>query len=125
MLDRVNKRAKRVKEMREKSRKDVSHTRIIYDFLVNLENMYKIAKDPFEYKVMLDDLCKVLESRMRGLDPKVYLEIVWNTSDDDSWTQLRATGVTIKWSSGYIERTPGVIQDEYIDVMQFLLENPD
>ena len=122
MLDRINKRAKRVKEQREKSRKRFSYTHIIYSFLQDIEKIYVIATNAVEFQSMLNDLTKHLDIKMKAIDYGVQMEIMWNSAEE--WTQLRATGVKIKWSDNHIKLNPGVQQEEYIDVMQFVLENP-
>jgi hypothetical protein len=124
MLDRIGKRAKRYKTLRENSNKVVSHTRIIYNFLKDIEKIYVVAGDPIEFRVMLNELCKHLDATMKSRDPQVHMEIAWEGGDPD-WRTLRCTGVRIKWSNGHVQRNPEVQQEEYIDVMQFLLQDPD
>jgi len=124
MLDRINKRAKRFRDAKEKANKTITHTRIIYNFLQDVEKIYIIASDPIEFKVMLDQLCKNLDSNMKSLDTQVHMELVAEGGDPD-WRTLRITGVKIKWSNGYIARNPETTQDEHIDVTQFLLQDPD
>ena len=124
MLDRVNKRAKRYKTLRDKSNQAISHTKIIYNFLKDMEKIYIVASDGIEFKIMLDQLSKHLDANMKARDPQVHMEIIWDGGDPD-WRTLRATGVRIKWSKGYVERNIGIQQEEHIDVMQFLLQDPD
>lgn len=124
MLDRIGKRAKRYKTLRDKSNQGISHTRIIYNFLKDVEKIYVVASDPIEFRVMLNELCKHLDSNMKSIDRQVHMEVIWEGGDPD-WRTLRATGVRIKWSQAYIDRNVGIQQEEYIDVMQFLLQDPD
>src|SRR6185369_8783026 len=124
MLDRVNKRAKRYKTLRDKRNQGISHTKIIYNFLKDVEKIYVVASDPIEFKVMLNELCKHLDSNMKSIDRQVHMEIVWEGGEPD-WRTLRCSGVNIKWSKGHMERNVGIQQEEHIDVMQFLLQDPD
>src|ERR1700677_3633745 len=124
MLDRIGKRAKRYKTLRENSNKVISHTRIIYNFLKDVEKIYVVASDPIEFRIMLNELSKHLDATMKARDPQVHMEILWHGGDDD-WRTLRATGVRIKWSKAYSEKNPELQQEEYIDVTQFLLQEPD
>ena len=124
MMDRIGKRAKRFKTLRENSNKVVSHTRIIYNFLKDIEKIYVVASDPIEFRVMLNELSKNLDANMKARDTQVHMELAWQGGDPD-WRTLRCTGVRIKWSKGHVERNPGIQQEEYIDVMQFLLQDPD
>lgn len=124
MLDRINKRAKRFKVLRDKSNQAISHTRIIYNFLKDIEKIYTFATDPIEFRVLLNEQSKHLDANMKAIDRQVHMEIMWHGGDED-WRTLRATGVRIKWSQSHVDRNPGTQQEEYIDVMQFLLQDPD
>lgn len=121
MLDRVAKRAKRIKELRVKTSKSVTYVHHIFAFLKEMERIYPIAKDPVEFDSMLSGNCKMLERQMKVVDPYVRLEIMWNEAV--SWKDLRATGVKIMWSGVYVLNHPGVNRDEYVDITQALLED--
>lgn len=121
MLDRVAKRAKRIKELRVKTSKSVTYVHHIFAFLKEMERIYPIATDPIEFDTMLNNNCKQLDRQMKIVDPYVRLEIMWNEAV--SWKDLRATGIKIMWSGVYVLQNPGVSRDEYVDITQALLED--
>lgn len=122
MLDRVAKRAQRIKELRVKSSKALTYTHHVFNFLKEMENIYPIAKDPLMFDSLLTKALKMLEQQLRVTDPYVKIEVQWN-DDPKNWENLRATGVKLMWSGFHLNANPGKQAEEYIDVTQALLED--
>ena len=74
----------------------------------------------------LNDANKLLERRMRNIDPDVHLKIKWNDenklSSKSEWKDLRVEGVTIGWSKWYLGKHPFSDEEKYIDVAQLFIE---
>ncbi len=121
MLDRVAKRAQRIKDLRVKTSKSVTYTHHVFNFLKEMEKIYPLAKDAVDFDAMLGGACKMLDQQIKTIDPYVKIEILWNDAED--WTNLRATGVKIMWSGSHMNRYPGKQAEEYIDITQALLED--
>lgn len=121
MLDRVAKRAKRIKELRVKTSQSISYTHHVFNFLKEMEKIYSLAKGVSDFETMLDSACRALDGQLKILDPAVKVEILWNDAED--WASLRASGVKIAWSSMYLAKYPNKDKEEYIDIAQALLED--
>jgi len=122
VLDMINKRTKRIKDLRKKSHQTKTATEIILKFLEDVEPIYDIAKTGNEFYTMIDLASKDLDNKMRILDMGINMEVEW--TNVENWKDLRVTGVRIRWS-GWYQRKHGVEQDQYIDITALLLEDFD
>lgn len=121
VLDLIDKKAKRSRELRERSQDDFTPVEEVLNFLHNIEVAMADATDPLDYAVAIERETKLLDSRMKIHDPYVHIEVHWNDTSDVN--ELRPLGVVIKWSKYHIRLNPDKPEEEYVDVGRLLLDD--
>ena len=121
MLDRVAKRAKRIKELKQKTARQIGYTQHVFSFFREMEKAYGTCNDPEYFDVMLNNAARALDERLKIIDPYIKIEILWNSAEQ--WQDLRVSGVKIMWSGVFINNNPGKDDVEYIDITHALLED--
>jgi len=120
VLDMINKRASRIKDIKKKSKRTNTATDLVVSFLDELESIYNTVKSVDEFKHMVEIAAKGLDNQMRILDRGVKMEVQWTDAED--WKDLKVTGVLVNWSS-YYQKVHGVGACEYIDSTSLLFTN--
>ena len=121
MLDLVNEKAKRRRDLRDQSQPDSTHVQEVLKFLNSLDLLTAEAKNELDFYVGMEGECKRLKYRLKEFDPYAKALVEWNDTKD--WKELRPTGVRIYWSRYYMNLHPGAQQEEYIDVSRLLLDD--
>ena len=121
VLDMINKKMKRNKEIKKKTSIDKTYKQDVLLFLERLEDIYASATDPIEFDVLLEQACKILDRELKKEDPYVQAEVNWNNPKD--WRTMRALGVTITWSNYYQNLYPNSHAMEYIDATDLIFED--
>lgn len=120
ILDKINKKAKHYKELKEKSQEIKTPESIVFEFLKEMETVYPTTSDSSSFEFLLNNLSNILESKMRALDPYVKLEITWNDAEEPD--SLRAEGVLIRWS-GYYQKLNNVSEELKIDLTDYFMNS--
>lgn len=123
IMDLIDEKAKRRKELREGSKQDYTHVQEVLKFLNNLDKISVEAENEIDFYVSMERECKMLNYRMKNFDPYSKSVVEWNDTKD--WKELRPLGVRIYWSKYHTRLNPGTEQEEYIDVSRLLLDDYD
>lgn len=121
ILDKINKKAKHYKELKEKSQEIKTPQSIVFEFLKEIESVYPTISDSSSFEFMLNNLSSILETKMRALDPYVKLEITWN--DAEEWDKLRVEGVLIRWSDYYRKLNNVANEELKIDLTDYFMDS--
>lgn len=122
VLDMINTKAKRYRELRSKAQNVKTPQQLILNFLEEAEKVYPIAKNADDFYWMMKQLCRSLDEQMKIIDLGASMEVKWNSAED--WKDLQVTGVNIRWSRQYREKH-GLPDEQFIDVTMLLLEDYD
>jgi len=121
VLNDIRKKAKKINELRTNSKKSLTYNQVLYHFFQEIEEIYIIAKDMYDFQYMLNTRSNLMHTRMKNLDYGVNLKLIWN--DTENWKELRLQGVSVDWSSSYLKANPLESSSVYIDVVNMLLED--
>lgn len=121
IMDLIDEKAKRRKDLRDGSKPDATHVQEILKFLNNLDKIGTEATNEIDFYVSMERECKMLKYRLKEFDPHVKAIVEWN--DTKEWRELRPVGVKILWSRYYTKLHPSADQEEYVDVSRMLLDD--
>jgi len=121
VMDLIEKKAKRMKDIREGSNKDIGPVQEVLKFLNNLDKILADTPDVIDRIIAIESECELLNSRLKTFDPHVEGDVKWNDTKDPH--HLRPIGVQIKWSKYYLNLHPDSPEEEYIDVGRLLLDD--
>ncbi len=123
MMDLVEEKAARLRNIRDDTKQDATYTQEVLKFLNNLDKLTAEAQNELEFYVGMESECKMLQSRLKSFDPYCSATVEWNDTKD--WKELRPLGVKVFWSRYHIKLNPGCEQEEYIDISRLLLDDYD
>jgi len=122
MLESLDRRAKRVKDRQGGA--DQSPRSEILAWLCTLEQTLGATRhSPHAFRQALDSSCDRLHILMRKIDPNGYAELQWVGDEEQDVTQLKITGVKIRWSDCYTAEHPGTPQEDLIDLSDVLFKD--
>jgi hypothetical protein len=116
----VKKRAKKINELRTNSSKKMTFEQIVYKFFKDMEHVYEVATDQYDYSLLMDFACDAMKQRMQAIDQGCNMRVVVNDAED--WKELRVTGVEITWSKNYVEKFPEKEKTTFVDVAHMLMD---
>ena len=117
MMAKINARAKKLDAIKKKT-SPKTYREYILDFITEMDEICLTAKDEIQFSIDIDSCAQMLIGRLRTVDPGIHAEIIWNCPED--WKDLRAIGVTIKWSKEYQKENPDAGEQEFVDVTDLL-----
>ncbi len=123
VMDLIEEKVKRRKELRDGSKKDATHAQEVLKFLNNLDSLAADSMNEIDFYVSMERECSMLKYRLKSFDPYVDAVVEWN--DTKNWRELRPLGVRISWSKYYMKLHPNAEQEEYVDIGRLLLDDYD
>lgn len=118
----IEKKMRYTTSYNKKKSKEMGINAIIAEFMDNIELAMGSAQNAMDIDDGINKSARQLETRMKGLDEGVKVEVVWHTDDGASWKDLVVDGVRIMWSGDYIVNHPGTQNEQYIDIGVLLIE---
>lgn len=122
VMDMINSKAKKYRELRKKAQNVKTPQQLILNFLEEVEKVYPIAKNADDFHWMMERLCENLDSQMKVIDLGAKMEVKWNDAKD--WKDLQVVGVQIRWSNWY-KKKHDLPDEQFMDVTMLLLEGFD
>lgn len=121
VLDMIKKKAKKFKEYRTNSSRSMTPEKIALRFIEDVDKAKCAAVDKYDFEADLEKAAMIMENRLRAFDPYVDIEVSWS-KQDETWKDLRVTGIFIKWSDVWKQANPDKDQEQMIDIGHMLLE---
>jgi hypothetical protein len=118
VMDMIAKKEAQIKKIRHETT-DRTYQQYILKFLEELEEAYLVnMSDELEFWRTLNSVSDKLLGRLQTFDPGVNAEVIWNSPEH--WKDLRAVGVTIRWSKEYRAINKNVDEEEFVDVTELM-----
>ena len=122
--DLINKKKHNAAKCRE-ARK-AGPVQIVADFMNAVETASVGSHSVDAFYIVLEREKRKLNDRMKRLDCRIELKIMWNDEDKlnrhNSWRDLRVDGVHIIWSDSHLQLNPNKEPERFIDMTQLFIE---
>jgi len=123
ILAKIKKRQELNKLYKTKAAKRLGLYGIVLQFIEATEKITTEATDLFDFATGLEREAELLHDRIKCIDPKVNIQIMWNKEDTvEDWENLQVEGVRVIWSSFYKKNHPLCEPEKYIDISQLFIE---
>jgi len=122
MWDLINKKASKIKEIRDRTSRDHNYKKIVIEFFKAMDEHYVSAEDASDLKYKYKKERKLMYSRLRSVHASVGINTIWNSQDEDvDWEELRVQSVIVTFPPDVAENL-SLPEQEIIDVGDILLE---
>jgi len=122
ILDMINKKTKRIQEIRERTSRSANYKDIVMSFFKNMDKHYHDAESANDLKCRFKKELQLMYSRIRSIHPHIGISAQWNTDDENvDWIQLRIARVVINTPPD-VSKKLNIPEQIIIDESDILLE---
>ena len=119
-LDMIKKKAAKLKELRTNTSRSMGPNHIMLRYMKDVEDARANSSDQFDYAVALSKATILMDNRLRAFDFDVHTHVQW--SKEDTWQDMRVTGIRIVWSDKHLSGNPGKNKETTIDLGHLFME---